>query len=334
MRKSHHSGVQIVHATANRPGAIAIIQLLGHSASLLCDLTGVADWPIARMRLVNFSDIDEGIAVRLTENVAQLMPHGGPRVLQRLTARLIELGAEMCLDPLLKSADPQELYPEAQDRVEALMLHTLARAQSPLAIDVLLDQPRRWRDALRVAHSPTREDEARSRRLNRLIDPPMVVLAGAPNVGKSTLSNALLGRSMSIELDMHGTTRDYTAARIELAGLVVDWHDTPGIRSTRDPIEQRAIELARELIAKADLLVAMSDHEHSWPQLTRKADLHIVNKIDLSGRADGDGLQISARTGEGIADLVKAIRCALVPEQDLADPGLWIFDERLRTASS
>jgi GTP1/Obg family GTP-binding protein len=120
------------------------------------------------------------------------------------------------------------LYPEASDRFEALMLAALARAQSPLAIDLLLDQPRRWRRIRRARRQLSEEDLARSTRLNRLIEPPVAVLAGQPNVGKSTLSNALLGRAMSIAYDMPGTTRDYTAGWIDLAGLVVSWHDTPG----------------------------------------------------------------------------------------------------------
>ncbi len=199
----------------------------------------------------------------------------------------------------------------------------------------------------------TQEDFARSRRLNRLIDPPIVVVVGAPNVGKSTLCNALLGRSMSIAADMPGTTRDYTSGRIELAGLVVALYDTPGMRDTSDPIESKAIDLAQQLIERADLLIAMKDHEHDWPALPRPPDLRILNKIDLlsspSGRgAGGDGnspaspavlrssdphpaadLRISATHGTGISDLVTAVRDCLVPPADLAHPGPWLFDDRL-----
>ena len=67
--------------------------------------------------------------------------------------------------------------------------------------------------------SLSEEDLARSRRLNRLIEPPLVVVVGAANVGKSTLGNALVGRSMSIATDLPGSTRDYTSGRVELAGV-------------------------------------------------------------------------------------------------------------------
>jgi len=208
------SACRFLHVTPNRPGAIAIIQLVGSTDPVLRELTDQESWPIGRMRLVNFSGIDEGLAGRITGDIAQLMPHGGMRVVQRLIAKLLDLGVEPANE---SSLDPMEIYPESSDRYEAIMLGTLARAQSPLAVNLLLDQPRRWRPRPRLGRPITKEDRARSARLNRLIDPPIVVLAGPPNVGKSTLSNALLGRSMSIAIDMPGTTRDYTTGRIELA---------------------------------------------------------------------------------------------------------------------
>ncbi|MHC4107157.1 MAG: GTPase, partial [Planctomycetota bacterium] len=215
---------RLVHTTAPQPGAIAILQLIGDSTGIMRTLTGINDWPIGRARLASFDDIDEGLAGRPAPDITQLMPHGGPRVVSRLTRRLIQLGAQ----PSQADVDPETLYPEAVDRYEAIALAAVARAHSPLAIDLLLDQPRRWRAQPALSDS----DLARSGRLNRLIDPPIVVVAGPANVGKSTLSNALLGRSMSIALDLPGTTRDYTTGRVELAGLVADWYDTPGTPGT------------------------------------------------------------------------------------------------------
>jgi tRNA modification GTPase len=326
------TGVSFILATANHPGAIAIFQLHGPALELLQDLTGIADWPLHRARLANFADIDEGIAVRITEEAAQLMPHGGPRVVQRLAGKLADLGAQR-IDPI--AVDPEITYPEASDRIEALMLATLAAAESPLAIDLLLDQPRRWRDLESNHRSPSPADLERSRRLNRLIRPPRVVLVGRPNVGKSTLSNALLGREMSITLDEPGTTRDFVAARIDLAGLVVDWFDTPGIRRSDDPLERHAIELAKQLIDSADCVVAMNDPATPWPELSREPDLRITNKSDLSfpSAAAIPSLSISAITGSGIPALVAAIRDHIVPPADRAHSGPWLFDPRLAKPS-
>jgi small GTP-binding protein len=319
----------LLHMTAHNPGAIAILQLHGEYQSIVRELTGLRDWPLHRMRLANLADIDHGLVVALNDSVAQIMPHGGPRVVQRLTAKLVELGAEIVAADAI---DPQAIYPEAADRFEALMLLALARAESPLAVDLLLDQPRRWREftANASGETLTGADRARSLRLNRLLDAPIVVLAGAPNVGKSTLSNALLGRSMSIALDMPGTTRDYTAGRIDLSGLVVDWHDTPGMRETSDPIERRSMEIARRLIDRADLLIAMRDPDSPWPHLPREADLRVMNKCDLVKKQDKtDALLVSAQTGENMPALVNAVRDALVSNADLADAHPWLFDARI-----
>ncbi|MHC5113831.1 MAG: GTPase [Planctomycetota bacterium] len=311
-------------ATARAPGAIGLIQLHGEVTPVLERLTSVGDWPVSRLRLVRFGDIDEGLAGRVSERAAHLMPHGGPRVMQRLVARLEELGVPRA-DP--EDVAPRERYPEARDDVEALVLATLARARSPLATDLLLDQPRRWREA----PAPGADDEARSRRLNRLVDPPCVVLAGPPNVGKSTLSNALFGRALSITLDRPGTTRDYTRGWLDLGGLVVEWHDTPGLRDGADEIEQQAVALALSLMESADLLVAITDTGHDWPELPREPDLRVASRCDLGARDDAD-VRVCAPEGEGIADLVRRMRDTLVPPADLEHPGPWRFDRRLPRA--
>lgn len=312
---------RLVIATALQPGAIATLHLLGEVEPVLHAITGRPAPPVGVIRLANLADVDRGLVARLDGRSAQLMPHGGPRVVQRIVQAIVDAGAVVVRPDTI---DPRDLYPEAADDIEAMTLSALARAASPLAIDVLLDQPNRWRSL----QSFTDDDAARSRRLNRLIDPPLVVLAGPANVGKSTLSNALLGRSMSIALDEPGTTRDYTTGLIDLGGLVVRWHDTPGLRETEDPIEQQAIALARRLMNQADLLIAITDAGHDWPDLPRRPDLFVGAKTDLATRADA-AINVSAITGDGIAGLVTTVRDVLVPPADLAHPGPWRFDDRL-----
>ncbi len=326
--------VVLIRSTASTPGAIAILQLVGHDCErVLRKITGAHEWPIGRMRLANLAGVDEGLAVMLSPRVAQIMPHGGLRVMQRLTAEIRRLGVTIGDET---SADPFDLFPEAEDRFEALMLLAMSRAESPLAIDLLLDQPRRWREWAALGRPlPGEDDRARSRRLNRLVDPPIVVLAGPPNVGKSTLSNVLLGRAMSIAADMPGTTRDYTSGRIDLGGLVVDWHDTPGLHDSDDAIEQKAIAISRRLIERADLLIAMRDADHDWPELPRRADLWVVNKCDEGIERPDNAitsarpLRISATRGLGVGSLVSLARERLVSVADLGHAGLWLFDPRL-----
>jgi tRNA modification GTPase len=318
---THMAGCRMLVATSSQPGAIAILQLDGNVTAVLEAVTGIAGWSTGVARLTTLADIDRGLAVRLTDSVAQLMPHGGPRVVQRLVAWLVDRGVE------LAAADdiaPEQLFPEAEDRFEAMALAAVARAASPIAVDLLLDQPRRWRGA----EADGKPDLDLARRLNRLIDPPLVVVAGPANVGKSTLSNTLVGRSMSIAADIAGTTRDYTSGRIDLAGVVVDWHDTPGLRESSDPIELESVEIARALIERADMVIALTDHQQPWPVLPRQPDLRVANKCDLGDRDDPD-LSISAATGAGIAEFVLAVRNRLVPPGDITNPAAWLFDRLL-----
>ena len=318
------TGCRLLVATSPQPGAIAILQLDGDVATVLRAVTGISQWRAGHARLTTLADIDRGLVLTLTDTVAQLMPHGGPRVVQRLVAWLVDRGVELVAPD---DVAPERVFPEATDRFEAMALAAVARAASPVAVELLLDQPRRWRAAA-VDGEP---DAERSRRLNRLIDPPLVVVAGPANVGKSTLSNMLVGRSMSIAADFAGTTRDYTSGRIDLAGVVVDWHDTPGLRDSSDPIEVESVEIAMALIARADMVVAITDHQQPWPVLPRQPDLRVANKCDLADRGDRDGgdLAISAMTGAGITELVVAVRDWLVPPEDITNPAPWLFDPRL-----
>ena len=297
-------------ATPYGPGPIAIIQLHGDALPVLQRLTGRDDWPIGHLRLAPFADIDQGLAGRLTDQFAQLMPHGGPRVVQRLLTWL----AEHHVAPVCEQeAAAWDLFPEARDEDQALILAMLARAASPLAIDFLLEAAR---SGDKEPTGPRTADPRRIARLNRLIEPATVVLAGPPNVGKSTLSNALLGRSMSVTAQLAGTTRDYTAGLIDLAGLVVRWYDTPGLRDTDEPVEQKAAAVAARLMQRADLLIAITDRRHDWPKLPRKPDLRVAGKSDLGPRDDAD-LAVSGLHRLGLRRLAVAVRDRLVAPSDL-----------------
>lgn len=295
--------------------------LLGEA---LAQLTGRTAWVSGRAHRCAFEAIDDGMVLLLDPCHAVITPHSGVRIVQRLLTRLVELGAT----PTSSDRQPaRRAWPQAEDEIEAFALAAIVRAASPLAVDLLLDQPRRWRRRPTL----TAEDRARSARLNRLVQPPVVVLAGPPNVGKSTLTNTLAGRTLSIESDAAGTTRDYTSATIDLNGLVVQWHDAPGMRETEDPIERAAIALARGLLRRADLVIAITDAAHDWPAIERVPDLRVASRADLGRRHDleaGD-LEIVAPRGEGIETLVREVRERLVPSADLAHPGPWRFDERL-----
>ncbi len=298
---------RITLATAATPGAVAIIQIRGdESASMLRQITGVTDWPLTCVRFVHFKDIDAGLAVMLSKDWAQLMPHGGPRVVQKIIEALIGCGAAYEAEsPALQT------YPEAASDIEADMLATIARAASPAANDLLLQQPARWQALLSEGGDLSSNLAAMregSSTLKHLIDPPTVVVIGQPNVGKSTLTNRMLGRAASIVADLPGTTRDWVAGLAEIGGharssasrgvppqsssgrmdaahsaIAVRWMDTPGLRHSDDDIEQRAIGLANQVIAAADVLIVMRDPLIGWPPeitLPRTPDIWVMNKSD------------------------------------------------------
>lgn len=311
-------------STPRGPGAIAVIDLIGDVQAGLARLYPANPPSIGCLSHRRFGNFDDGVVAVLTEDRAQLCPHGGLAVIERLKAWLDEHKVGWLEDA--SNMDPTELFPEAGDRVEAYAMAALTRAASRLAVPLLLEQSTIWHTT-----PPSAEDLVRSQRLRRLLAPPRVVVVGAPNAGKSTLSNVILGRTMAITSPEPGTTRDYVAARVDLEGLVVDWFDTPGLRATDDPIEREAIQLARDLIASADVVVALAAPGTDWPDAGKPPDIRVMSKGDLGGApASGPAdCVVSASTGEGIPELVRRVREALVPEADLESSRPWIFNDRL-----
>lgn len=152
------------------------------------------------------------------------------------------------------------------------------------------------------------------------------VLAGRPNVGKSTLLNALLREKRAIVTDVPGTTRDLIEEYYNLGGIPLVLIDTAGIRATEDLVEKLGLEKTQEAIARADLILyiidiseQVSDSDLEFiKQLPREKLLVVINKVDLlKGENDRpehiEGLNgyrtvyISAKEGTGLRELEKAI---------------------------
>ena len=155
------------------------------------------------------------------------------------------------------------------------------------------------------------EESARGEALREGLD---VVIAGAPNVGKSSLMNRLLAENRAIVTDIPGTTRDLLFADIEIEGVPIRLTDTAGVRPGGDRVESIGVERAQSAAEHADLIVLVEDATTGegpveLPVATERR-LLVRNKIDLTGEAAGrlgDRIQISARTGDGVDALRAAI---------------------------
>ena len=135
----------------------------------------------------------------------------------------------------------------------------------------------------------------------------LVVLAGPPNAGKSSLLNALLGENRAIVSPTAGTTRDAIEAWADFGGWPVRLVDTAGLRETSDSVEAEGVARAEALVARADVVVALGG---------ARGTIAVHAKCDLG---HGPGLNVSAVTGEGLDDLKRAIVAAL--EEKVAQGG-------------
>jgi hypothetical protein len=308
---------------AERAGAIAMVQLRGEIEGALGRL-GIGGVAPGEVRLRDLAGVDRGLVARVADDLAFLMPHGGTEIVRALCCELERAGVHRDED-----GSPPARFPEASGPFEAALLDTLARAASPRALDLLLDQPRRWAEAGRPDPAPETPapDEAHSRMLDRLVTPPLVVAVGPTNVGKSTLLNRLAGRAVAVVADEPGTTRDHVGSLIDLDGLVVRYIDTPGVRPGATPAETEAVRIVGPLVQGADLLLRLGDATGAAPPAPQSAGavLTVGLRSDLGLPDWRRDLDVSARTGEGVGALRIAARRALVPDAALEAATPWRF---------
>ena len=155
-------------------------------------------------------------------------------------------------------------------------------------------------------------------RAERLKDGVLVVIAGPPNAGKSSLINAIVGEERAIVTEVPGTTRDHIEVPLSLGGVPLRLTDTAGLRDTDDRVEAIGVERAERLIDAADIVVWLGDPSDERPH-PRTIKVHA--KCDLPERrgAPEDSLAVSAKTGEGVATLmntVESLARAVLPAQD------------------
>ena len=322
-------------------GAIGMIRVVHPNPGEL----GLKDPQRGKLVLGDLLGIDQGVITRWDDDSIMLMPHGGVAILRAISSALTTLGV-----PALESPDPVSIYPEAKNEIEAWMLYTLSKASSPLAVDVLLEQPAKWRavgvECLEQALAYT--ELTAERFLNRLISPPIVAAIGRANIGKSTLINALAKEQVAIVADVAGTTRDHVGVMIDLGGLVVRWIDTPGIDERIDQSDE--IKVACSALSRVDLIIHCIDSIDDPGELDHRLQTAIQNDVpvlrlgmrgDLGKHSCPIDLILSssqkrANTNRltGIEELVERICSMLVPTQVLSEAKPWRFWDAISADSS
>ena len=185
---------------------------------------------------------------------------------------------------------------------EADVSERIAEATTAVLLDLAAELDGLLTDAKRAAH---------------IRDGLTVVVTGAPNVGKSSIVNALAMRDVSIVTPIAGTTRDLVEVALDLDGVSVTLIDTAGLRDTEDPIEQEGVRRARARAANADLVLLVVETNDMNP-CDQVGTWLVCNKVDLEAERPRANHYVSAQTGEGLRVLRDALRCWA---HDIVRPG-------------
>jgi tRNA modification GTPase len=338
-RSTMHSADQLVMCVLTPPGrgAVATVALAGADAAAAVGWFFRASSGRSAGELVVgrtyhgrwATELGEEIVVcRTATDEFEIHCHGGPTAIKSIAENLSAAGA-------MEVGWRNWTTRQTDGAIEHEAFVALTAARTERAANILLDQ---WQGALRQelrgiladcgrsdverAHDRLRELADRESLGRRLTRPSQVVLAGLPNVGKSSLINALVGYERTIVFDEPGTTRDVVTAEIAVDGLPIVLSDTAGLRASNDPLEEAGMGLARERLASSDVVILVFDA--STPQSIDERPLRdqwltaivVKNKCDLLTRepvGDVPGeIRTGAMTGQGIGELLQAISHRLV----------------------
>jgi len=295
------------------------------------------------------------------EDVLELQGHGGPVVMDRLLQACLQAGARMAragefserafLNGKIDLAQAEavaDLIEAGSDESARAAMRSLtgefsreinginqALIELRMYVESAIDFPEEEIDFLseggveqKLAAIASQLDALfdRCRQGRMLREGITVVLAGAPNAGKSSLMNALAREDTAIVSDIPGTTRDLLREHVHLNGLPVHLVDTAGLRESTDAIEAEGVRRAQAALAQADLVLFLYDDTAAAPDVSKVGVpagvpvIAVANKVDLSGRDPGkcgeDCVAISVKTGAGTDTLIAEIerRVGFQPE--------------------
>ncbi|HEU5050007.1 MAG TPA: tRNA uridine-5-carboxymethylaminomethyl(34) synthesis GTPase MnmE [Gemmatimonadales bacterium] len=170
--------------------------------------------------------------------------------------------------------------------------------------------PARLRTALEAVVAQVERLLATAPAGERLRDGALVVLAGQPNVGKSSLFNALLGSDRALVTEIAGTTRDAIESPTTFDGWPIRLVDTAGLRETEDRIERMGVEVSRRWLEAADLVILCVEAGAPTPEdaeILGPRTILARTKSDLAPEPSGNGIPVSALTGDGLERVRRAV---------------------------
>jgi tRNA modification GTPase len=345
-------GIGVVRVSGGQARAIALAVLGRVPAprqAALCDFRGIGGALIDRGIALFFPSPGSYTG----EDVLELQAHGGPFVMQQLLARCVEAGARIAqpgeftrraflndrLDlaqaesvaDLIDAASVEAARSAARSLSGEFSRRVAAIADAVLELrmhaEACIDFPEEEIDPADRAQierkrasvgTELRSLLAMARQGAVMREGLTVVLAGRPNVGKSSLLNALAGEDLAIVTPVPGTTRDYVRATISLEGVPIHLIDTAGLRESFDPVERIGIDRAMQAITAAGaalIIDAMDAQERPDEAMLRgfpagQPRAYVMNKVDLAPgylphrSADGaPSFAVSAQTGQGMEAL-------------------------------
>lgn len=319
------------------------------------------------------------------EDVAELQCHGAPALLREIVAACCELGARPAeageytrraflngrLDLLKAQAVMDIIEAKTAASLKLAAGHLSGKASAKISrwrqglldilvhLEALIDFPEEGIEELSLAEAGDRlrriqgemEQLYRTGNTGKILREGLVTaIIGAPNGGKSSLLNALLGEERAIVTDIAGTTRDSLEEYADMGGVPLRLIDTAGLRATADPVERLGIQRSRRAMEQAELILAVFDGSRPLSEDDRellkelaaaegqgKKVFRLLNKQDLPPCSDtektvkaaavdaGTCFTISAQKGEGLGPLTEAIReyaLSGVSEEELVEGGV------------
>jgi tRNA modification GTPase len=302
------------------------------------------------------------------DDVAEVSAHGSPVVLQSILRAAIEAGARLAepgeftlraylngkldlvqaeaIGDLIEAVTPRQAR-AAFDQLEGTLTTAIAAIEHDLfdlgaRLEASLDFPDESYHFADMARTAAELESVRTRiegllsgaaRGRMIREGAHVAIVGTPNVGKSSLFNALLDVNRAIVTAVPGTTRDLLTERLDIRGFSVALVDTAGIRVPTDEVEEEGIARARQAAAVADVMVLVldgarptSEADRALMELRGARRVIVLNKSDLPARIEAlpaeDAISVSALTRAGIETLVDRLATLLGGVEDDRDSPL------------